>query len=142
MYWAWISSHISILCEGWDWVGWMISIGFRKVKVLSLQWLNPKFYTKFEDFWQFGNIMVECDIWMYVWRFFLCIYVDNFEQLSAPIMNFVQLSATFANALHIVLCQIVWCQIVLKSSKCSNVHIFKRSTFPMFQCSNVQMLKC
>ena len=124
---GWDEWYLLVL-EKWKFCHYKVKIG----------WLNPKF----EYFWQFGNIMVECDIWTYVWRFyFSCIYFDNFEQLSAPVMNFVQLSATFANALHIVLCQIVWCQIVLKSSKCSNFNIFKCSTFLMFQCSNNQMFK-
>ena len=51
-------------------------------------------------------------------------------------LNFVHLPTIFASALHIVLCQ-----IVLKSSKCSNFNIFKCSTFLMFQCSNNQMFK-
>ena len=138
MYWAWINSHISIPCEGWDWVGWMIFIGFRKVKVLSLQsedWMiKSKILHKIWrllTIWQYYGGMWYLNVCMKV---FLCIYVDHFEQLSAPIMNFVQLSATFANALHIVLCQIVWCQIVLKSSKCSYIQTFKISNVPMFKC--------
>ena len=35
---------------------------------------------------------------------FVCVYFDDFDQLSAPVMNFVQLSATFAIALHNAYC--------------------------------------
>ena len=111
----------------------MIFIGFRKVKVLSIQSKD----------W-----MIKSKILHNIWRLLkICQYygmnVLYFMYLFWWLwtLNFVHLPAIFASALHIVLCQIVWCQIVLKSSKCSNVNIFKCSTFLMFQCSNNQMLK-
>ena len=123
---------------GWD--EWY-SLFFRKVKVFSIQsedWIiKSKILHNIWTLLTIWHILVECTCMFYECFIFWFVYFDDFDQLSAPVINFVQLSATFANALHNVLCQ-----IVLKTSKCSNVHIFKCSNVQTFRCSNVPIFQC
>ena len=90
-YWAWISSHIPILCEEWDWVGWMIFIGFIKVKVLSIVGVHTKWRFNGGIGWDGvglgGMNERQCFFVCKIWYSRKCSFGPHFESGSACVFH-------------------------------------------------------
>ena len=137
---GWDEWYLLVL-EKWKFCPYKVKIG----------WLNPRFYTTFEDFWKFVNIMV----WMF---YILCIYFDDFELwifcicrqflpvhciLSCAKLSGAKLSLNQVNVQMLIYSNVQMFNIFdVPMFQCSNNQMFKCSNIKMFKCSNVQMFKC